>query len=105
LRRQPLCRTSWRSIPYEFWAIQAAANIKLPCVKKPTHTDACHVYGFHDLRRALATMNANRPTGDALQHLMQHKSYTTTQKYINMSRQIDEAVAVLHVPEVLRAVN
>ena len=33
---------------------------------------------------------------------MRHKSYTTTQKYINMARQMDEAVASLHVQEVLK---
>jgi hypothetical protein len=34
---------------------------------------------------------------------MQHKSYTTTQKFINMAKQLDEAVAALHVFKVLRA--
>ena len=34
--------------------------------------------------------------------LMRHKSYQTTQVYINMVRQIDEAVAMLHVPDVLK---
>lgn len=33
---------------------------------------------------------------------MRHKSYQTTQVYINLARQMDEAVASLHVPEVLR---
>jgi hypothetical protein len=33
---------------------------------------------------------------------MWHKSYATTQRYINMAGQLDEAVASLHVPEVLR---
>src|SRR5262249_26133792 len=66
------------------------------------HTRYCHVYGFHDLRRAFATMNTDKLTLDALQVLMRHKSYTTTQKYINMARQMDAAVASLQVPEVLR---
>ena len=47
-------------------------------------------------------MNADKLTGDALQKLMRHKSYTTTQKYINLARQMDTAVASLHVPEVLK---
>ena len=33
---------------------------------------------------------------------MRHKSYQTTQVYINMARQMDAAVASLHVPDVLR---
>jgi hypothetical protein len=41
-------------------------------------------------------MNAHRLTASAFQELMRHKSYTTTLKYINMARQMDEAVAVLH---------
>jgi len=44
-------------------------------------------------------------TGDALQALMRHKSYLTTQRYINMARQLDGAVEGLHVPDVLRRVN
>ena len=48
-------------------------------------------------------MNADRLTPDTLQALMRHKSYQTTQVYINMSRQMDEAVASLHVPDVLSA--
>jgi hypothetical protein len=33
---------------------------------------------------------------------MRHKSYLTTKRYINMARQLDEAVAVLHVPDMLK---
>jgi hypothetical protein len=33
---------------------------------------------------------------------MEHKSYQTTQRYINTARQLDEAVEALHVPQVLR---
>jgi integrase len=87
----------------EFIAIQKAAGIKLRCSQSHQHTDACHAYGFHDLRRAFATMNADKLTPDALQALMRHKSYSTTQRYIAIARQMDEAVAGLHVPEVLRA--
>jgi len=85
-----------------FVEIQKAAGIDLPCHEEHEHTDACHRYGFHDFRRAFATMNAPKLTGDALQALMRHKSYQTTQRYINMNRQLDEAVGGLHVPEVLR---
>lgn len=41
-------------------------------------------------------------TADALQELMQHKSYSTTQKYIRTARQLNQAVASLYVPELKR---
>lgn len=91
-----------RTLDVQFDRIQAAAGVYLPCSKNHEHTDACHRYGFHDLRRAFATQNAKRLSADALQKLMRHKSYTTTQRYINMTSQLEEAVAVLHVPDVLR---
>ena len=47
-------------------------------------------------------MNAPILSADALQALMRHKSYQTTQNYINMSQQLDQAVETLHVPDVLR---
>jgi hypothetical protein len=31
-----------------------------------------------------------------------HKSYLTTQRYINMASQLDEAVETLHVPDALQ---
>jgi len=88
-----------------FAEIQVAAKIKLICPGSHEHTAACLVYGFHDLRRAFATMNADKLTPDALQALMQHRSYSTTQRYISMARQLDQAVQALHVPEVLRKVD
>src|SRR5262249_13927047 len=92
-----------KALMTQFARIQEAAGIHLPCSGKHEHTRFCHVYGFHDLRRAFATQNADRMTGDALQSLMRHKSYETTKRYINMARQLDEAVAGLHVPDILRA--
>jgi integrase len=86
----------------KFIRIQQVAGIHLPCRGKHEHTPACHVYGFHDLRRAFATMNAAKLSGDALQALMRHKSYATTQRYINLAKQLDDAVTVLHVPDVLK---
>ena len=59
-------------------------------------------YTFHDLRRGFATMNADRITGDALQALMQHKDYKTTQGYINMARQLKPATQNLFVPDLPR---
>ena len=44
-------------------------------------------------------MNADKLTPDALQFLMQHKDYKTTQGYISMARQLNPAVAGLYVPE------
>jgi integrase len=86
----------------DFHDIQAAAGIKLHCPRHHEHTPACHVYGFHDLRRAFATLNADRLTPDALQALMRHKSYSTTQRYIAIAHQMVEAVESLHVPDVLK---
>jgi integrase len=81
-------RTLWT----DFASIQDAAGIS-------PH------YGFHDLRRAFATVNADKLTADALQTLMRHKSYLTTQRYINIARQLNRAVESLYVPDVLRKVN
>ena len=40
-------------------------------------------------------------TADSLQALMRHKSYQTTQRYINISKQVNRAVERLYVPEIL----
>ncbi|MCH8045244.1 MAG: tyrosine-type recombinase/integrase [Planctomycetes bacterium] len=82
--------------------IQEKAEIHLPCHEKHEHTPSCYVYGFHDLRRAFATVNAETLSGDALQKLMRHRSYSTTQRYINMAEHLNRSVETLHVPEVLR---
>jgi integrase len=89
----------------EFQRIQEAAGIHLPCHEKHEHTPRCHIYGFHDLRRAFATENADTLSADALQRLMRHKSYTTTQRYINMADKLKGAVDKLHVPDALRQAN
>lgn len=87
----------WLQNERELWnvfhKIQEAAGISEP-----------H-YGFHDLRRAFATVNAENMTGDALQRLMQHRDYTTTQRYINLAHQVKAAVANIQVPDVLRKAN
>ena len=87
-----------KSLWNHYHSIQRAAGIKLPCREKHEHTPRCHVYGFHDLRRAFATLNAPRLSADALQALMRHKDYATTRRYINMARRLDDAVESLHVP-------
>jgi len=48
-------------------------------------------------------MNALNMTREALQALMRHKQAETTARYINMARQLNPALAALHVPEVLTA--
>src|SRR5262249_2598067 len=75
----------------DFARIQRAAGIHLPCRKEHEHRLSCHLYGFDDLRRAFATMNASRLSTNALQALMRHKSYATTLRYIELTRQMDEA--------------
>ena len=94
-----------RTLDEEFHRIQRAAGINISCEYDHEHSEACHLYGFHDLRRAFATLNAETLTPDALQALMRHTSYTTTQKYINKSQQLNRKVDNLHVPEVLRKAN
>ncbi len=91
-----------RTLYEDFAKIQLAAGVHLPCRAKHQHSAACHRYGFHDLRRAFATVNAETLSADALQHLMRHKSYQTTPRYINMAEQVNRSVEHLHVPEVLR---
>jgi integrase len=98
-----------RTLYDEFARIQMAAKdengeriINLHCREDHQHTNACRLYGFHDLRRAFATQNALRLTASALQALMRHKSYLTTRRYINQARQLDGAVEQIHVPDFLR---
>lgn len=71
-----------------------------PELKRILEAAGVQHYGFHDLRRAFATMNAGTLSGDALQILMQHKDYQTTQRYISMARQLTPAVQNLYVPQV-----
>ena len=91
-----------RSLWTEFYRIQKAAGIHLPCSGKHEHTDGCHYYGFHDCRRAFASLNAENMSAEALQKLMRHQCYTTTQRYINLAGKLKPVVDKLHVPEVLR---
>ena len=91
-------RTLWA----DFAKIQEAAGIHLPCRERHKHAPACHVHGFHDLRRAFATLNAETMSADALRKLMRHKSYLTTQRYVNIAQQVNRAVEGLHVPDVLK---
>jgi integrase len=92
-------REQWR----QFHRIQRAAEIDLPCHGDHEHTPTCHVYGFHDVRRAFATENAANLSAVELQALMRHGSFTTTQGYINMAKQLAGGTeAKLFVPDVLK---
>jgi integrase len=92
-------RTLW----LEFTRIQTEAGIHLTCREKHEHTPSCHVYGFHDFRRAFATVNAPRLKPEVLQLLMRHKSYQTTQKfYINPTNQMQDAVKQMPLPDALK---
>lgn len=90
-------RTLWD----EFGRIQAAARLAddkpLPKAGKNGGW-----YGFHDLRRGFATVNAASMNLFELQGLMQHKSLTTTQGYVNMANQLNRSVANLFVPPLPR---
>lgn len=96
-------RHNRRSLDSEFHPIQAEARIRLPCHENQEHTDSSHLYGFYDLRRAFATMNAGALSADALQRLMRHSSYQTTQRHINMAQQVEDAADQLFVPPFLAA--
>ena len=93
---------SERSLWQEFSRIQRGAGIHLDCAEKHEHTPYCHTYGFHDLRRAFATMNADKLSADVLQTMMQHVAYQTTQVYINIARQMRTTADKLHVPDALK---
>jgi integrase len=73
-----------------FGKLQLAAKVK-PATKPR--------YGFHDIRRGFATMNADRLTADVLQETMQHQSYATTKLYINLARQLKPSALKVFAPE------
>jgi integrase len=82
-------RTLW----VQFHRLQESAKVK-PATKKR--------YGFQDLRRGFATMNAAGMDLFTLQKLMQHKSLETTKLYVNMVDRLKPAVAAIFVPDVGR---
>ena len=93
----------YKSLWSEFHRIQQAASIWLECHEEHDHTDSCHFYGFHDLRRAFATENAENVNPLDLQRLMRHKSFTTTLRYINMAKKSKgEPTDKLQVPDLKR---
>lgn len=82
----------------EFHCIQSAAGIHLTCNGDHIHTDTCHYYAFHDLRRGFATVTGKKLGNRALQQMMRHKSYATTQVYIDLRHQLDGVVDMLEAP-------
>ncbi len=89
-----------RSLDIEFHRLQREAGINLDCHERHAHTPACHVYSWHDMRRAFATLNAAHMTAETLQHLMQHKSYQTTQGYIQYAGDASPMLPKLFVPDI-----
>jgi len=94
---------SHRGLYDQFGKIQDAAGIWFPCpdASDPKHGDctgACHRYGFHDERRAFATLNAENMTREALQTLMRHSDANTTDRYINYARQVNPPWRIFTFP-------
>ena len=90
-----------RTIYTEFYKIQKAAGIHLPCPKKGEKghecNDTCHTYGFHAFRYAHARLNYENP---GLQNQMGHATAATTEHYKRWAgRQLAEYGA--YVPEKL----
>lgn len=86
----------------QFHAIQKHAGISLPCSAKHEHSESCHFYGFHDLRRAFATVTAKKIDAKVLQSLMRHKSYSTTLRYIDMRPGLQDVTESFTVPKTQR---
>jgi integrase len=88
----------------QFERLQVAAGIHLPCTGEHEHTGRCHVYGFHDFRRAHATYNYGRVTDRELQTQMGHSTFATTQRYIKFAEQQAKKAYNAHVPASLAKV-
>jgi integrase len=65
-------------------------------------THACHVYGFHALRRGYATLNVERMPAPVLQRKMRHRSFQTTLGYISLADKMKAATDAVYVPEFLK---
>jgi len=68
-------------------------------IARPT---ICHLYGFHALRRAYATLNADTMPSAVLQKKMRHRSFTTTLRYIGLADEMKQSAANVYVPEFLQ---
>lgn len=85
-----------------FEKLQTAAGIKLDCPGNHEHTDRCHVYGFHDFRRAHATYNHGEVSDKDLQAQMGHASFATTQRYIKYAEQHKQKAYNAFLPNSLK---
>jgi integrase len=93
-------RTLWA----EFGRVQEAAGIHLPCPHAADHecSPACHLYGFHALRRGYATLNADTMPAPVLQRKMRHRSFTTTLRYIGVADKMKASAERVYVPEFIQ---
>jgi integrase len=91
-----------RTLDSQFHRIQAIAGIHLPCHSRHQHTDACHKYGFHALRRACLTENAVRLSAPMLKRKARHKSLSTTMRYISLAGKLKRGTENAYEPGFLR---
>lgn len=90
-----------RALFDEWHRIQRAAGIDLPCNETHEHTDACHAYGFHSLKKACGTLNAAKLPEAVLNAFMRHATIETTRKYYRNKKGILEGwTDSMYVPEV-----
>lgn len=86
-------RTLWT----EFACIQKAARLADKSPMPKAGKDG-RWYGFHDLRRGFATVNAASMDLFELQALMQHQTLETTRVYVSMAKRLQKPVNNLFVP-------
>lgn len=89
-----------RSLWDEFNVIQGAAVVRNEAGEgKPLPKGGKNgFYGFHDLRRGFATLNAGKLDLFELQKIMQHRDLSTTRKYVNMATKMKSVTERLYVP-------
>ncbi len=90
-------RTLWT----EFARIQKAARLTDKSPMQKSGKDG-RWYGFHDLRRGFATVNAASMDLFELQALMQHQTLETTRVYVSMAKRLQKPVSNLFVPSLPR---
>jgi len=93
-----------RTLDAAFRHIREAGGVRLPCTDARKHVCslACQTYGFHALRRAYVTLNADSMPAPVLQRKMRHKSFQTTLRYIELADKMKKATEQVYVPEFLK---